>query len=109
MNLPLGFGRLDFSGWFYGLWAGAVQGGAGAITGGIALSTQDPYYAFGNSHSFNIMWKLFAVNALLGIMSYLAKHPAPEKIVESTVKTMETPAGTKITTTVKETSVEPKP
>lgn len=108
MKLPLGFGTLDMEGWIRGIWAGGIQGGMTALMSAMAVSsTGDPYYAFGNAQSFSLMWKVFLFSAIQGAVSYLAKHPAPERIVVTTTETVEKKPKAVVTTTVEETHVEP--
>ena len=107
MKLPLGFGTLDFSNWLYGLWVGVVGGGSTAVIGGLTLGSKDPYYAFGTAQSLDMMWSMFVVAGLYSGFAYLAKHPAPDRVIEKTEQTVERKPGAVVTTTVKETSVEP--
>ena len=109
MKLPLGFfGTLDLEGWVRGIWAGGIQGGMTALMSAMAVSsTGDPYYAFGNAQSFSLMWKVFLFSAIQGMVSYLAKHPAPERVVVTTTQTaVEQPKGTVTTVKVEDIRTE---
>lgn len=111
IELPLGIGNLDFEDWLHGLIAAFVQGGAGAVTGGITVATMDPKDYFLGSHKlYALMLAMFLVNGILGAMAFLRQKPVPDyKTVKTTVETTEQarrPAV--VVTTVEETHVEPK-
>ena len=112
MQLPLGIGNLDFGDWLHGLIAAFVQGGAGAVTGGITVATMDPKDYFLGSHKlYALMVAMFLVNGILGAMSFLRQKPVPDyKTVTTTVQKTQITGmpPTKIVETVEEMHQEPK-
>jgi len=110
MQLPLGFGRLDFEDWFRGLIAAFVSGGASAVTSGLVVSLNDPKdYAIGTTKFYNLVWSVFVMAGLIGAIAFLRTKPLPDlKTVTTAVATTTQPGQPpKVVTTVQETHVEP--
>lgn len=111
--LPLGLGELDLANWLRGLVAAIISGGAGAISGGLAVTLKDPnHYNLqdGLGNVMSIMSTAFIINGLIGAAMYLTKSPLPEfKTVTTTVEKTETgpPAKTTTVTTREEKHTEP--
>lgn len=84
MNLPLGFGSLDFSDWVRGIVSAFVSGGASAVSSGIVVSNNDPKdYAIGTHKFYTLVWTVFATAGLLNAVAFLRTKPVPEKIQDS--------------------------
>lgn len=111
------FGYLDWSNWLYGLFSGAISGGANSVYAGFSSILVD-------SKDFNIYDKklyilmgiTFGLSALMATMNYLHTKPLPTIIqTETTTKRVEIeatdakpiPPPPVITTTEKVTKVEP--
>lgn len=100
---------LDWSNWFYGLFAGFIGGGSAAVTGALAASAIDSKdFGFGSSQSFKLMGAMFLMSAIKDTCLYLKQNPLPKIITVTTVETTEklTPKAT-VVTTVEQTKVEP--
>jgi hypothetical protein len=113
MILPLGFGELDISNWARGLIAAVISGGAGAISGGLAVTLQDPGHYNLQNHLGNVMGIMgtaFVINGLIGAAMYLTKSPLPEfkTVTTREEKTVVGPPKTTTVTTREETHIEPK-
>jgi len=110
-------GYLDWSNWLYGLFSGAISGGANSVYAGFGSILVD-------SKDFNIydrklyilMAITFALSALMATMQYLHNKPLPALVqTETTTKRVEVeateskpiPPPPVVTTTIKETKVEP--
>jgi hypothetical protein len=112
MTLPLGFGKLDFGDWLYGLFSGVISGGAGSILTTFTASTIAPE-SFNMQHPSKLFWLMGVTFGISGVMSaanFLAKRPLPSVIqVKDTVKTVEVEQQpTKIVTTHEEVSLTDK-
>lgn len=99
--------------WLRGLAAAFIGGGASAITSGItvsAMDSKDYNLAEGAGKLYALMGVLFTVNGLVSAAMFLRQKPVPEahKVVVKTVQTVEKEPGAVVTTTVKETHVEPQ-
>lgn len=111
MNLPLGFGKIDWSDWVRGIVAAFISGGAAAVTSGVTVNMLDPdRYNIHTGSFYVLILAMFAANGTLNMMAFLREKPLPElKTVVSTVETTRTPGiPTTTVVTVKETSIEPK-
>jgi len=123
MELPLGFGSLDFGEWVYGLTGAFIGGGASAVTSGFVVVGMDPKdYNLndGLPKLLSLMSAMFVVNGIMSMMMFLRQKPVPdhkqirttvqETTVEpahrSTAASKATPE-TKVVTTVEETKVVP--
>lgn len=111
MNLPLGFGTLDWEDWFYGLISSFISGGANAIVAGVVVNWMDPNGDFNptNLRFYILITCIFIASGLLNMFSFLRTKPLPtHKTVKSSVETHEkkSPAKTTITR-VEETHIEP--
>lgn len=79
MQLPLGFGDLDFEDWLRGLIAAFVQGGASVVTGGITVASMDAKdYYMGSHKLYALVGAMFTVNGILGAAMFLRQKPVPE-------------------------------
>jgi hypothetical protein len=79
MNLPNGFGRLDFSDWLYGLGAAFIGGGAGAVSAGLGVSMLDPKdWNLGTGKLYALVGSVFVINGLLNMMAFLREKPLPD-------------------------------
>jgi hypothetical protein len=77
MNLPNGFGRLDFGDWLYGLGAAFIGGGAGAVSAGLGVSMLDPKdWNLGTGKLYALVGSVFVINGLLNMMAFLREKPA---------------------------------
>lgn len=103
MKLPLGFGRLDFGDWLYGLGAAFIGGGASAVTSGITLNLLDPSdFNLQTGKLWVTMAAFFVVNGTMSAMAFLRTKPLPDIVVTTTTETT-SPAkasGPKVVTTV---------
>lgn len=111
MNLPLGFGVVDFSDWARGLSAAFISGGATAITTSTVISAIDAKdFSLGSGKFFTLFGTVFVTSGVISAMNFLRTRPLPEfKTVEKTVESTKIQGKAPVTvTTVKETSVEPK-
>jgi len=100
MNLVNKFwSNLDWDHWLYGLLAGFLGGGAGAVVSGVVVSVRDPArYNFSSSGFYILVLSIFVANGLLNFFSYLHQNPLPAVRVVTTTETVnKTPP---ITTTV---------
>jgi len=110
MNLFAGFwGNLDWDSWLYGLFAGFLGGGSGAVVSGVVVSINDPqHYNFGSGSFYELVFSVFVANGLLSFFTYLHQNPLPKVKTVTTVETVEkvptTPPKT-ITTVVEKTEI----
>jgi len=112
MQLPLGFGQLDFGDWLYGLFSGFISGGATAIVSTFGVSAIDPgdVNLQHPSKFFAIMGVIYLVSGVISAANFLVKRPLPSvKTVTTTQETTKVTADppTKVVTTVAETHTEP--
>ena len=74
---------LDWRGWFLGLVAAAISGGAGAVGSGFGSIILDPkdfnLFQGGAAHLFALMCITFVFSAVLKLMQYLHDHPVPKE------------------------------
>lgn len=92
--------RLDWAGWFLGLWTSAVSGGAGAVAGALGpMLTKPEDFNFGAGlHSTLISMAVgFGLTGLVSLAKFLQTHPAPD------IQTVEVTHTVKETTEVKTT------
>lgn len=110
MNLPLGFGRIDWSDWIRGAMAAFVTGGASAVASGLVVSLKDPKdYAIGTWSFFQLVGAVFIMSGTLNLFAFLRTKPIPDlKQVTITTQTIaQEDRPTKTVKTVQETSIEP--
>jgi len=112
MQLPLGFGQLDFGDWLYGLFSGFISGGATAIVSTFGVSAIDPgdVNLQHPSKFFAIMGVIYLVSGVISAANFLVKRPLPSvKQVETTVQTTTPATATtpKVVETVTEKHIEP--
>ena len=100
MNLPNGFGRLDFSDWLYGLGAAFIGGGAGAVSAGLGVSMLDPKdWNLGTGKLYALVGSVFVINGLLNMMAFLREKPLPGiKAVQASRDTGQTLNARSVTT-----------
>ncbi len=104
------FMKLDWGNWLYGLVAGFIGGGAGAVVTGVTASMLVPdRLAIGSSKFFVLIGVVFLAHGCISTMMYLQQHPLPNRITlveESKSRVVEpdktTVTATKTTTTVME-------
>jgi hypothetical protein len=105
--------NLDWSLWFYGLFAGFIGGGAAAIVSGpvAALIAPKEINMDHPSKLFAVMLINFAFSGVISTFMYLAKHPLPDIQTVTTTTTATSGPGTTptLTTKVEETHVEQRP
>jgi len=112
MEIPILGGDLDFSEWFRGLLAAFISGGSSAVTSGFVVSSMDPAdYNLRNGRIYSLMGAVFVVNGLVGMAMFLRTKPVPDhKVVTTTTKetvVQPTSPPKKVETTVVETHQEP--
>lgn len=102
---------LDWDQWLYGLIAGFLGGGSGAVVSGIVVSVNDPgHYNFASRSFYVLVFSVFLANGLLQFFGFLHQNPLPKAKVVTTVETVEKPKPTTtVTTTVEKTEVVPNP
>lgn len=105
-----GFGKLDWSNWLYGLFAGFIGGGATAVVSGFVNSAMDPKdYAVGSQKFFLNIGMVFLVSGIINAAMFLKQQPLPSVTTTTTVETTKVqqfpPAIVK--TTVEEKRVDP--
>ena len=82
--------NLDWGTWFYGLVAGFVGGGAGAVTSGFSNMLVDPEH-FNIQHPRLILEQMVAMFLISGILtglSYLHQNPVPVEVKTTTETTV---------------------
>lgn len=105
-------GELNWGAWLYGLFAGAIAGGASAVVSGVTVSLLDPKdYGVGSGNFFTLVGTVFITNAAMSMFLYLKQSPLPSVKTVTTVETVKQqqypPAI--VTTTVQETKIEHAP
>lgn len=79
MELPLGFGNIDFTDWIRGLVAAFIGGGAAAVSAGFVVSAKDPqHYALGSASFFQVAGSVFLVSGTINAMAFLRTKPIPD-------------------------------
>ncbi len=109
MQLPLGFGELDFGDWAKGLISAFVSGGATAVTGGAAVTMVDPdHFAVGTSKFIEVTAAMFLMSGTMSMFAFLRTKPIPDvkTITTAVATTVQAGLPPKIVTTVQETHVE---
>lgn len=105
-----GIGRLDWDGWLYGLLAGFIGGGSGALSSGLGTMIGDPT-DFNIAHPallLKVMAWTFLFAGLTPFFAYLHQSPLPPvKTVTTTAVVEDQPGATKMTT-VQETKLTPQ-
>lgn len=84
------FMKLDWDNWLYGLFAGFIGGGAGAVVSGVTASMMVPdRLAFGGPKFFMLIGIVFLAHGCISGFMYLNQNPLPKKITvdETTLKT----------------------
>lgn len=78
--------KLDWSGWFYGVWTSTMSGAWGAvagISGPMLTDAKDFNLGSGLSHTLESMAIGFLLTGLFSLAKFLQVHPAPDKVQES--------------------------
>ena len=108
--------NLDWDNWIYGLVAGFLGGGSGAVISGVVVSVNDPsHYNFATKGFYVLVMSVFVANGLLNFFGYLHQNPLPKAKVVTTTKVIESlaPVPSKtVEKTVEKTEVvpsDPKP
>jgi hypothetical protein len=70
--------NMDWGNWLYGLFAGAIGGGASAVTVALSASAIDPHFAVGTPNSLKLMGLTFAISAAKDAFLYLKQNPLPK-------------------------------
>jgi hypothetical protein len=115
MQLPLGFGALDFGNlefqeWMRGWVSAFISGGAGAVTAGFVVGANDPqHYNLATLKFYELVGSVFLTSGLLSAMNFWRTKPLPDaKKREVTVEVTEVKGKPVATvTTTKETSIVP--
>lgn len=112
MQLPFGFGQLDWGDWVRGLASAFITGGASAVVTGFTVALSDPKdYSLGSDKFLHLVLNVFVASGLLGGMAFLRTKPIPDvKTVTTTVeKTVQQSVDPQITMkkTVQEVHQEP--
>ena len=109
MNLVNNFwSNLDWDNWLYGLIAGFLGGGSGAVISGVVVSVNDPsHYNLGSRDFYVLVLSVFMANGMLNFFTYLHQNPLPKARVVTTTETVTAtpPVTTKVT--VEKTEVVP--
>lgn len=88
MNLPLGFGRLDWEDWIRGIFAAFIGGGATAVSGAGALMWNDGKDFNPQTDIFwNTILTMFLISGVINLMMFLRSKPVPEYKVVTTTTT----------------------
>lgn len=115
-KLPGNLGYLDWSDWVRGCFSAAISGGAGAVSSGFGTMIVDPKdFNVYTGKIYLVMLASFTFAAVIELSKYLHAKPIPDVITEITTKRVEiqptddkpNPPAPVVTTTVKETRVEP--
>ena len=80
--------RLNWGPWIYGLFAGFIGGGAGAVANGFANAFLDPQ-VFNTAHPsklFEAVGLFFLINGFLAVAFYLKQSPLPSLQVTTTTE-----------------------
>lgn len=103
----MGFGKLDWDNWLYGLGAAFIGGGAGSVVTGLTASALAPNeLGVGSGKFFSLVGIVFLVHGSISGFAFLKQQPLPAKVTVTTIETtVENPPKT-VKTTVEETKVE---
>ncbi len=102
--------NLDWDNWVYGLVAGFLGGGAGAVVSGVVVSVRDPeHYNFASADFYILVFFIFVANGLLNFFAYLHQNPLPKAKVVTTTKTVTENPPVTTEVTVEKTEVIPQP
>ena len=78
--------RLDWSGWFEGLWGAFITSAAGAASAAIGTMVVDPG-DFNLHGGIRKLFEVMAVSALIpgmvSLLKFLQMHPLPDKLQEA--------------------------
>ncbi len=88
-------GYFDWEDWLYGLFAGFIGGGAGAVSSGFAVGITDPKdFNLYTGKFYLVIVLSFVFNGTISAMSYLHQRPLPAR--KTTLEITET-QGSKVT------------
>ena len=109
MQLPLGFGDLDFDDWVRGLVAAFVGGGASAFSAGVANVLNHPTAGIWHIEFWSTVSTTFVIAGLIAMFMFLRTSPIPDRkqvvtTVETTTQGQKAPV---VVSTVQETTTEP--
>ena len=82
MQLPLGFGRVDWSEWARGLVAAFVSGGATSVVSGVVVSVNDPQH-YDSAGVLKLMFSVFVTCGCFNMFSFLVQKPIPSVIISA--------------------------
>ncbi len=105
------FIRLDWQNWVYGIIAGFIGGGAGAVVTGFTASALDPEkLALGSSKFFVLIGVVFLAHGCISTAMFLQQNPLPKKVTvtdeSATRTTVDADKTTTLAVTAKTTVVE---
>lgn len=100
--------QMQWSDWLYGLFSGAISGGASAVIAGVSVSLIDPKdWAVGTVKFFELVFSVFVSSGLLAGLNFMASHPLPSRTqTVTTVQAVEQKGDTVVTTKIQETKTE---
>jgi len=111
MNLPLGFGDVEWDDWIRGIVAAFIGGGASAFSAGVADLLNHPGVSIWNREFWSVVSTTFVIAGLIALFAFLRTKPIPDKkVVTTTVQKTQVDAPNvpdKVVTTVQETHTEP--
>ena len=106
--IPKLLSRLDYESWGRGLLGDFLKAGARAAESAIAVMVIDPKdFNIYTRKVYLVLGAVFLFNGLRAVLHYISEKPLPEKVVETTVRTIESENRPPVTvTTQKETHKE---
>jgi hypothetical protein len=73
--------RFDWGSWLYGIFAGFIGGGAGAVVSGVTVSVADPDHFNPTTGKFYaLVGFVFIASGTLNAFAYLHQNPLPKEI-----------------------------
>lgn len=83
--------KLDWSHWFYGLFAALIGGGAGSVSAAFGASMLAPgQFGVGGTQGWNslkLMGFTFIISGAIAVFAYLKQSPLPAQIATVTETT----------------------
>lgn len=110
MNLPMGFGTLDWSDWIRGVLAAFIGGGATAVSGAFALALNDPKdFNLQAGMFWSTIGTMFAISGVINLMMFLRTKPLPDfkTVTTTTETTKQTTPATQVVKRVEEVQQVP--
>ena len=88
MNLPLGFGDVEWDDWIRGILAAFIGGGASAFSAGVADILNHPGTSIWNREFWSVVSTTFVIAGLIALFAFLRTKPIPDKkVVTTTIET----------------------